>query len=279
MGVELALILHGNVYFYRDTPERFQSSFSSKSLKRIDSFGCFLLLGGSALIVAALQQATERYSFGLAIILVTLICSGAINTYFSGTIFLASVVQIPQLLQTVNGNSAFLAGTQLIAFSTFVPLMATIVAMLIGKINISAVYIIYAGGLLEIIGTIASQYGFQIITSAGVGVFSGALILLVLFIIKRDLTIGAASIIQFRTLGGMIGIAIVVSVMNRVIQSDLCGLSTDIISSFPESVQDSVRVTFGRGYNLQMSIMIGFAVAQILATFLVWTKKPITVTK
>lgn len=88
----------------------------------------------------------------------------------------------------------------------------------------------------------------------------------------------------------MIGIAIVVSVMNRVIRSSLLQVlsppevaavlqSTDIISSFPESVQASVRATFGKGYNLQMSIMIGFAAAHIPATFLMWTKKPIMVTK
>jgi hypothetical protein len=40
-------------------------------------------------------------------------------------------------------------------------------------------------------------------------------------------------------------------------------------------MQTSIRTIFGQGYNVQMVIMIGFAAAQIPASLLMWTKKPL----
>lgn len=110
------------------------------------------------------------------------------------------VAQIPQRFQTVNGNSAFVAGTRLIPFSLFVPFAATLAATFIGKTKVPPVIILIIGGVLEIIGTVgisktstsfnvaSTQYGFQIVTGLGVGVFSGGLVLIAPFIVeKRDL--------------------------------------------------------------------------------------------
>lgn len=105
-----------------------------------------------------------------------------------------------------------------------------------------------------------------------------------------ELAVGTAAITQFRVLGGIMGLAIVISVMNRAIRSDLLDLlpestvdtllqTTDVIRHFPPAIQESVRLIFARGYNLQMAIMIGFAAAQVPSTMLMWTKKPIMVEK
>lgn len=53
--------------------------------------------------------------------------------------------------------------------------------------------------------------------------------------------------------------------------------TTSVINSFPPDVQTKVRAIFGRGYNLQMEIMIGFAVALIPSTLLMWTNDPIMI--
>jgi hypothetical protein len=85
-------------------------------------------------------------------------------------------------------------------------------------------------------------------------------------------------------------LAIVTSVMNRWIRSELEKFlpieqvalllqTTDVISKLPEAAQSQVREVFGRGYNLQMKIMIGMAAAQLPSTLLMWTKKPIMVKK
>lgn len=89
-------------------------------------------------------------------------------------------------------------------------------------------------------------------------------------------------------LGGILGLAIVTSVMNRWIRLPLLEIlpseqvkalleTTDALKSFPEATQLAVRELFGQGYNLQLKIMIGFAVAQIPATLMMWKKKPIMI--
>lgn len=121
------------------------------------------------------------------------------NTYFTGTIFTVCIVQIPQRFITVNGISPFQAGVRLLPFGVLVPIISTLAAMLMKKM-VAPIYILVAGGILEVIGIIclsmistspeisASQYGFQILIGSGVGCFNAALILMVPFVMEsRDL--------------------------------------------------------------------------------------------
>lgn len=86
------------------------------------------------------------------------------------------------------------------------------------------------------------------------------------------------------------GLSIVISIMNRTIRSDLLQVlspsesemilaSTDTIRNLPVGLQSTVRSIFGEGYNRQMQVMIGFAVAQLPATALMWTKEPVRIAK
>lgn len=99
---------------------------------------------------------------------------------------------------------------------------------------------------------------------------------------------GTAAIGQFRILGGAVGLAIVTNIFNRSMRPKLLGLllppqvdafleSTSILASFPEVTQVAVRSCLGEGYNLQMTVLIGFAAAQLPATLLMWTKKPFVI--
>ena len=121
------------------------------------------------------------------------------NTYLTGTIFTVCIVQIPQRFMTVNGISPFQAAVRLLPFGCFVPAISTIAAIAMKK-RVPPIYILFIGGILEIIGTVglsktsvsseisASQYGFQILTGSGVGCFNAALILLVPFVVEsKDL--------------------------------------------------------------------------------------------
>lgn len=85
-------------------------------------------------------------------------------------------------------------------------------------------------------------------------------------------------------------LAVVTSVMNRWVRTQLKEIlpldqvelllqTTDVISKLPEGAQEQVREIFGRGYNLQMKIMIGMGAANFPSTLLMWTKKPIMVKK
>lgn len=119
------------------------------------------------------------------------------NTYFAGTIFTTCVVQIPQRFITVNGLSPFDAGVRLLPFGVLVPGMSSLSAMLMKKL-VAPIYILMAGAILQIIGTVclsrtdtsptisASQYGFQILIGSGIGFINSALLLLVPFVMKSQ---------------------------------------------------------------------------------------------
>ena len=91
------------------------------------------------------------------------------------------------------------------------------------------------------------------------------------------------AIIQFRFLGGAIGLAIVSSILNNMLKSNLRETlssseletllqTTEIISTFPPDIQEIVRGVFARSYNVQFKIMVGFAAAQVPAASLLLRK-------
>jgi len=241
------------------------------------------------------------------------------NTYFAGTILTVCIVQIPQRFINVNDMNAFQAGARLLPFGAFIPAGSTLAATLMGRAKTPPMYILIAGGLLEIVGTIclsrtpttyqvsAAQYGFQILAGTGVGFFNAVLILLVPIVLeRRDLgkssindaqcladifeAVGTGAIAQFRFLGGVIGLAIVTSVLNRFLTPKLLDIlppdqvhslleSTNVLETFSEATQMTIRSTFGDGYNLVMKILVGFAVAQLPATLLMWKREPIVIPK
>lgn len=97
-----------------------------------------------------------------------------------------------------------------------------------------------------------------------------------------------SAMVQFRTMGGAIGLAIVTTVLNSYIKSELAQyISPDQIASLletaeafkslPPDIINLVKGVFARGYNLQVEMMIGFAAAQIPASFLMWKKNQILV--
>ena len=84
------------------------------------------------------------------------------------------------------------------------------------------------------------------------------------------------------------GLAIVTCVMNRWMATPLLTVlspnqvealleTTNALKSFTQAEQLAARAIFGEGYNLQIKILIGFAVAQVPATILMWEKKPVMI--
>lgn len=96
--------------------------------------------------------------------------------------------------------------------------------------------------------------------------------------------VATAAVIQFRLMGGAIGLAIVTTVFNGVVRPRLEHLlslaqlgallrSTAVIENFQPELQYMVRSILAEGFNVQMRIMIGFGAAQIPAALLMWRKK------
>jgi hypothetical protein len=79
-----------------------------------------------------------------------------------------------------------------------------------------------------------------------------------------------------------VGLAIVVSVSTPYIRSRLGGIvspemalllleKTETIKMLSPEASEGVRTLFAESYNLQIRILIGFAVAKIPVTALMWT--------
>ncbi|ORX97750.1 MFS multidrug transporter-like protein [Clohesyomyces aquaticus] len=220
-----------------------------------------------------------------------------INTYLVGTILSVCVVQIPQRFSTVYGLSPFVAATKLLSFGVFVPAGSSLAAGLMGKLRIPPCWVVLGGAILQITGLVllsemsdwrtinSSQYGFQILAGTGVGFVNAALTLLVPYAMeKRDLATGTSAVSQFRVLGGLIGISIVTSVSTPYVRGRLLSIlspqtalqvleRTESLGMLDEETKQRARKVFMEGFTVQLRVLIGFAVAQIPATLLMWTNK------
>lgn len=98
------------------------------------------------------------------------------------------------------------------------------------------------------------------------------------------IAVATAAVIQFRLMGGAVGLAIVTTVFDGVVRPKLEHIlslaqlrallqSTAVIEKFQPELQSRVRSIFAEGFNMQMRIMIGFGAAQIPAALLMWRKK------
>ncbi|KAH6865804.1 MFS multidrug transporter-like protein [Alternaria rosae] len=218
-----------------------------------------------------------------------------INTYLSGTVMFVCIAQIPQRFITVNGLSPLAAAARLLTYGAFVPFGSGIAGAMMGKPRIPPCWIILGGSLMEILGIAllsqidtsshidASQYAFQIIAGTGTGLVNSGLILLVPYAMdKRDLAVGSAATSQFRTLGGLVGIAIVTSISTPYIRTHLTDIlplelaeslleRTELVQTLSPETLEHVRRVFGEAYNLQVKVLIGFAVAKVPVTGMMWT--------
>jgi len=89
-------------------------------------------------------------------------------------------------------------------------------------------------------------------------------------------------------MGSAIGLAIVTSVFNGYVRSELARLGiaasvTDLgsqrgqSSTLPPGVQDEVLNALSQGYNRQMLVLCAFGAAQLPVALLMWKRKQIVV--
>ena len=97
-----------------------------------------------------------------------------------------------------------------------------------------------------------------------------------------------SAMLQFRTMGGAIGLAIVTTMLNSYIKSHLSTFlspqeinellkSTQAFKALPPNLLETVKIEFAKGYNLQMQVMVGFSAAQVPVALMMWQKKQIVV--
>ncbi|KAI0120745.1 MFS general substrate transporter [Hypoxylon sp. NC0597] len=257
------------------------------NLRRLDFLGVSMLAGVSVLLMTALQQAASVHGHDRR------------NAWLSGLVLTVTLVQIPQRFMLVNSLSAIDAGVRLLPFTAVIALTSVLAAIIASKAKIPAVYVLIFGACIEVAGVAGlsrtstqptielSQYGFQVLAGAGVGIYNIILILLTPYVVERkDLAVANGAINQARLFGGSLGLSVVACATNRSlrahlmqivspIQVDLILDRTETIVNLPPETQALVRRAFGDMYNMQMTITIGIAAAQFLLVFLQWQRKAI----
>ncbi|KAM0145728.1 hypothetical protein ACHAQE_011114 [Botrytis cinerea] len=245
-------------------------------------------------------------------------CAGLfIIVFLTGMPLTVALVQLPLRFQVVNGLSQLNAGVRLLPFLAFTPVGSMVTAGVEGKLKVPPLYMFIAASCLQIAAfTLLSfsptdshinhaQYGYQAMAAIAIGSSLASLTVMAPFMVEeRDkcscstyhfdvlaniiVAVAMAAVLQFRTMGGAIGLAIVTTVMNRYIKTHLSEIltpnqvhdilrSTESLALLPPSALRPVTETFARGFNLQMRILIGTSVAQIPFSMLVWQKKQIVV--
>lgn len=155
-------------------------------------------------------------------------------------------------------------------------------------------------------------YGLEVLIGLGMGFCIGTATLMTPFIVeKRDLgmlytyrgpkniderytincyflAIGTGAVVQFRFLGSTVVLSIITAVGNnwvkQILSAYLTGTellmifrSTETIATLPSSVEPTVRRTFAGSFNLQMEIVLGFAVVAVFTSFMMWQKPQVRV--
>ncbi|KAI0883457.1 putative multidrug resistance protein fnx1 [Annulohypoxylon maeteangense] len=224
-----------------------------------------------------------------------------INAFLSGAISTTCMIQIPVFSQAAIGISALGAGVHLIPYTLAMEIGAMLVAMVIAKRRLAPVYLALVATVMQLVGVVllstgspespgySAMYGIEAVLGLGVGAAIAVTTLMMPYATeKRDLSVGTASIIQFRFMGGATALAIVTAVANTWLRSAMLGVLSpeetalvfrrpDTINSLSGDLRDTVRVLFAKGFNLQMKILIGFAAAQFPVTFLTWKKDQIKI--
>lgn len=224
-----------------------------------------------------------------------------VSVFLTGAPFTVALIQIPIQAQVVYGKSPLDAGIRLLPFAILVAIGAILSATLAGKIKIPPIYIYVCGSAIQIVGfallsyspirTIEgkAQYGYHAVAGFSIGVNLACLSLMAPFAIeKRDKAVAMSAVLQCRTMGGAIGLAIVTTVLNSYLKSHMSRVlspeeinallkTTQAFTALPPYKAETVKTVFASGYNLQMRVMVGFSAAQMPLALLMWQKKQIVV--
>jgi hypothetical protein len=207
------------------------------------------------------------------------------QAFLLGVPFTVLVIDLPQRFQAVNGLSALSAGVRLLPYAILAPI-GSLVSNIIFTRRRAPLLLLCAGASLQLLGLVllatlpvtisvpASQYGFEAIAGFGVGITFGTLVIITPSSVEpRDLATATGAMIQFRQMGGAIGLTIGSSLLNGYLKSHLAPPvlttaqlsalleSTVVITTFSPALQSIVRNVFATAYNMQMKAITGFAAA------------------
>ncbi|CAG8976536.1 hypothetical protein HYALB_00011013 [Hymenoscyphus albidus] len=223
------------------------------------------------------------------------------SSLLNGIPFYTIVFTLPQRIQNTNHLSPFDAAVRIIPLSVGSASGGVLASIVTGTGRIAPIYLLWGYSVLTAIGTSLlttlpstvdiprSFYGYEFLAGFGLGgTFSIPMLVIPYVVETRDLATASGAYYEFRILGGAIGLAIATTVFNNYIGDNLSAIlapevlqallqSTFTIEGLPEELKGRVAKVLAEGYNLQMRVTTGFAVAQIFTLGLLWRKNQIRV--
>ncbi|OTB01301.1 hypothetical protein M426DRAFT_14609 [Hypoxylon sp. CI-4A] len=224
-----------------------------------------------------------------------------LNTFMIGAVSVTSIVLIPLRYQAASGLKPLDAGVRLILFSAVYPVGAIIAATLCKNRRVAPLYLMLFGEMLQIVGFVLitqvsandlhwnGLYGLQVLVGVGLGFVVGTATLMTPAIVERkDLAIASAAVVQFRFLGGAVGVSVTTAVGNSWVKAASASLlssdeaeaifrSLETIKNLPSALENDIREIFLRSFTTQMYIILGFAVAATFCSLLMWQKQQLKV--
>ncbi|PVH98544.1 MFS general substrate transporter [Periconia macrospinosa] len=217
-----------------------------------------------------------------------------LSSLLNGLPFFVLVIFVPQRLETVHGESPVQAGIKILPYTLVAAVGAVIASLIVSTGRIAPIYIMLFFSALGAVGTgllttITSTeyipnefYGYLTLIGLGIGGTWGLTVPFVGHAVDQmDVSSACGALIQFRILGGALGIAIMSATMETYLRQQLPSTlspvqlsailkSTTAISLLPPELQAHVIEVFAQGYSLQLKIVTGFSVAQFLAITMIW---------
>ncbi|PLB53453.1 MFS general substrate transporter [Aspergillus steynii IBT 23096] len=211
-----------------------------------------------------------------------------LNVLFTGFAFYTSIILLPQRFQAVNGVSASRAGVLLLTLTLVLPFFSLVAGAILSKkpemtfslLTFGAVLILTSTACLSDLptdkATSKSQYGFQVLMGAGLGVISTTQYIgLKMCFRPRDLGTGTGAMNMLRAMGGCIGLAICAAMLSAELNSSLPSiLSPELVSVAKDTLREGnglsasdlalVREIYGKGYDSGYQVMIAFAGANVI---------------
>ncbi|KAJ5093122.1 hypothetical protein N7456_008983 [Penicillium angulare] len=215
-----------------------------------------------------------------------------ISSFVTGAVWNVVLVYVPQQAQILLNKSPLDSGIYLIGYSAVAAVSAAIVNVASSRGRVPFIYSLLVGCVIHTVGvgllsTITNSAGFhktdiayEVISGAGIGITMGVLLLATPYVVEdRDLAIATGTIVQFRFLGGAIGLAISSNILNGRLAHHLKGIlpphtlhfvleNSNFMEGLSPPIQDAVKQVFADSYSTQLKVMIGFAAAQLPAVLL-----------
>ncbi|CBF75171.1 hypothetical protein AN3884.2 [Aspergillus nidulans FGSC A4] len=210
-------------------------------------------------------------------------------TLLSGVPLVTLVLELPGRFQILNNNSAFDSGIRILPLTLTIAISSALAGGLTARGRVPPLVVFSAAAALQIVGLgllysvptdsplSAALYGYQTLIGTGVGMSLATAILTVPSLVREN------GMLQFRVLGGAVGLSVATNLLNNAVQDRLQGqigpdvlhrIMEDISSmvSLPDSTQMSIRDAFADGYQRQLLMVLGFCAAEILALGMMWER-------